>query len=278
MLVGFFLTWVLWRWVIPSAACRLFTMEVEQPVRLKGEWQGEVVVIPEERLVMAPQEGKITILVQNGQWVAPGSILAEITLSTGETEVVYSPSGGIALLETRGEPRRQTVRDGEVVLPGKAFVRIVRPNSLYLGLELEPLSLRKAALERSAKVQVREIASGGASANRPWYPAEVMAEGNGGPRLRLTEFPWAWLQRETLSVTVRMEGPRGIRVPAAAIVKRGGRDGVFVVGRGSYEFRPVVVLDKAGGDAVVEGLNVGEKIVTRPGLLMAGEFSKRNGH
>ncbi|NLY52731.1 MAG: hypothetical protein GX063_07460 [Firmicutes bacterium] len=274
-LLSLFLILGIWRWAMVPVVCRLFSMEVGQAVPLEREWQGEVLVIPEEKLITAPAGGRVTILVQDGQWVAPGSILAEIISSTGEIEVVYSPSGGIAVLEMQGKSRRQ-LGDGRVVLPGDGIVRIIRPNSLYL--DIGPLSSEKAFLKSPVKLQVREInPDSGGLGRGPWYPAEL-AEENGGHKLRLTQFPWEWLKQETLSVTVRVEGPMGVRVPAGAIVRRRGQDGVYVIGRGGLEFRSVAVLDEVQGDAVVKGLEAGEKVLTRPGLLNPGEFTNRNGH
>ncbi|NLY31109.1 MAG: hypothetical protein GX047_10840 [Firmicutes bacterium] len=265
------------RWVGVPIVCRLFSMEVKGPVRLEREWQGEVLVIPEEKLITAPVSGRITVLVQDGQWVAPGTILAEIVSSTGEIEVVYSPSGGIAALEMKEKTRRRQLADGEAVLPGDRILRIIRPNFLYL--EIDPVALGKAALENSVKLQVREIYLDDSGSGRElWYSAEFISQENGGHKLRLAEFPLDWLRRETLLVRVRMEGPMGIRVPARAIVTGQGQEGIFVVGPGGPEFRSVEVLDEAGGDAVVRGLEAGEKILTRPGFLTSGEFSNRNGH
>ena len=84
-----------WWWILPSLVNRLFTFSVDAPGNLEREWQGEALVLPQGEAVLAPVAGKVTFLVRHGQWVAPGSIVAETIDSTGSPEVVYSPVGGL---------------------------------------------------------------------------------------------------------------------------------------------------------------------------------------
>jgi hypothetical protein len=232
-LLSFSLICGLWRWMVPLVVCRWFSMEVAPKTRLEQEWQGKVRVIAEEELITAPAAGKVTLLVQEGQWVAPGSILAEISSAAGEAQVIYSPYGGIAAFGIEANPaevgwnlggRRRQASDGEQLAAGDGILRIIRPNCLHLGIER--LTAQGLRWDSFIKFWVRETAREGSGSGRaPWYPAELRAGGMGDHQLRLVEFPREWLQQDALSVTVRMEGPEGARVPAAAVVTRRGEAG-----------------------------------------------------
>ncbi|HHV93265.1 MAG TPA: hypothetical protein GXX47_01870 [Firmicutes bacterium] len=275
VVLGAVLVWAGLRWGLVSVAGCLSSMEVNDAVRLEWEWRGEVLLCPEETTIAAPVAGRVVILVQEGQRVTPGSIVAEIASPEGETEIVYSSKEGVAALEIPGNLRRRRVRDGEEVPAGEAILRILNPRSIYL--EPDPVSFGKAILSGPVRVRVREAARGVSSVNEgQWYPAQLVRKEAGGQRLHLTEFPREWLGRESMWVAVKLEGPEGVRIPAGALAEREGETGVLVIGQKGLEFRPVVLMGAAGGDAFVQGLEVGERILTRPGFFPLAEFSNRS--
>ncbi len=63
---------------------------------------------------------------------------------------------------------------------------------------------------------------------------------------------------------------KGTVVPAKAVVRRGGQDGVFVVDVSVCRFRPVTVLGGNGSEVVVDDLAPGTQIVTTPWLVDEG--------
>ncbi|NMB45884.1 MAG: hypothetical protein GX998_05665 [Firmicutes bacterium] len=248
-------------------------MRVELVAGLEREWRGEVWVVPQKEIVLAPVAGRVVFLVQDGQWVAPGAILAEITGSEGRREVVYCPCGGMVVLQP-SELRPRAIsglwgrmsrrRDGEQVESGMELACILRPGIACLRLGKLPFQLPSSLETRTI---VGEIRSAGGITALQWYEAKLENHGDRSLSLYVADFPMEWLNRETLSVVVRITGPAGQRIPVTAIACYKGHQGVFVITQLGYEFRRLEVLDRVGQNVVVSGLAVGDQVVTRPQLL-----------
>ncbi|NMB12454.1 MAG: hypothetical protein GX977_09225 [Firmicutes bacterium] len=258
---------------MPPIVNRFFTVEVDAGAGLERQWQGEAWVVTQEEIVLAPAPGKITFLVQHGQWVAPGSILAEIVDLKGDPRVVYCPCGGLVSLQPgpepkamMGSPRRRLAKpiDGEQVETGQQLARILRPNVICLRIQSRSTWLPVGEMS----ILVSEISDGTKGTTKQWHAAWLESAEDGVVNLRLVYFPAEWLDRESLSAVVKVTGPAGQRIPVRAIANHQGRQGVLIVTSSGYEFRTVEVLDRWEQEAVVSGLAPGDRVVTRPRLLL----------
>lgn len=261
-------------WVVPSLVARFFTVQVVTQEHLERVWQGTVRVVSEEEVVLAPASGRVTFLVQHGQWVSQGLVLAEVMGTEGNPEVVYCPCGGLVSLQSsedstlgRSTGHSSRRRDGEKVEAGMPLVRIIRPGVVYLRLRDQPFQLPSRG---NMSIFVAETGDRIDDLHQQkWYMAKLAGSENGVLSLELFDFPVQWLDRETLLVTVRIRGPAGQQVPVTALTTYRGELGVFVGTEAGYELRRVEVLDRVGGDVVVSGLALGDTVVTRPRLLLA---------
>jgi multidrug efflux pump subunit AcrA (membrane-fusion protein) len=260
-------------WIIPPMVNRFFTIEIDTIGSLEREWQGNVWLVPKEERVLASTSGRVTFLVQHGQWVAPGSILAEIIDSEGNPEEVYCPCGGLVSLQEIVRPRtvggipkgRPTkLLDAVRVEIGEELAWILRPNAVYLRIQSLPFRLPSGGMS----ILVRETSNGIKGVSGQWYAAELESVEDRALNLHLVYFPTEWLDKDTLSVVVKIRGPAGQQIPVTAMAKHKDQQGVLVVTSTGYEFRTVEILDRLGQQVIVNGLSPGERVVTRPRLLL----------
>lgn len=272
--VGLCLIILAWWWVWPPLVNRFLTVSIEAPGRLEREWYGEALVLPQGEMVVAPIAGRVTFLSRHGQWVEPGSVLAEIIDPKGNPEVVYSPIGGIVDLEVRisqkvgmmgARQRKSQWQDGDPVAAGMELARVIRPQRIFLRVQL-PFRLPSFARIEGLVAEMRGQTNEEAKIN--WYAARLDSVEDGVVDLDVVGFPTEWLERETLSVVLRLKGPMGQRVPESAVFTYQGELGVLLVTQLGYGFRKVEILDKTEGEAIVSGLAVGDRVVTRPRLVM----------
>lgn len=272
--IGLCLILLAWWQVWPSLIDHFFTMSIDVPGSLEREWQGEALILPQAEVVMAPTAGMVTFLVRDGQWVTPGTILAEIIDSKGNPEVVYSPIGGIVGFEvgisrnvgTMGARQQKNRRqDGDLVAAGAELVRVIRPQRILLRVYL-PFQLPAFAQIEGIVTEMSTQHKEGAKMN--WYVAKLASVKDGVVDLEVAGFPAEWLERKTLSVMLRLKGPIGQRVPESAILSYQDSIGVLLVTQLGYGFCQVEILDRSEGDAIVSGLALGDRVMTRPRLVM----------
>ncbi len=67
-----------------------------------------------------------------------------------------------------------------------------------------------------------------------------------------------------------LERWEGVVIPAGALVEREGVTGVFLNRGGRVRFNEVVVIRKDGAEAMVEGLEPGSQVISRPGVVEEG--------
>lgn len=271
--IGLCLIILAWRWVWPSFVNRFLTMSIDVPGTLEREWQGEALVLPQAETVVAPTAGIVTFLVRDGQWVTPDTILAEIIDSKDNPKVVYSPIGGVIDLRVRipqnagivgGRQRKNRRQDGDPVVAGIELARVIRPQSILLRVHL-PFRLPNFGQIEGLVAETRGPNDG---VKMNWYVAKLASVNDGVVDLEVTGFPTEWLERETLSVMLKLKGPVGQRVPESAVFSYQGNLGVVLVTQSGYGFCKVELLDKSEGEAIVRGLALGDRVVTKPRLVM----------
>ncbi len=256
------LPWVFW----PMLGA-FFTVSVGEPVSLSRDWQGEVWVVPEVEKVLAPASGSVTLLAQHGQWVASGSVLAEIVGPLTGPQLVYAPCGGLVSLHLANLPpriggSRLRRRDGDQMDAEAVVMGIVRSSVICLKLESSPFGPTPA---EGARVLVAE-SSDKATASQ-WLEATGYLDDGQALSIYLNRFPETWLDIETMRADIRIEGPKGHIVPKTAIVSSSMQPAVWVIHQGDMHLRVVSILDQVGAKVVVSGLVSDDQVVTRPWLI-----------
>jgi len=162
-------------------------------------------------------------------------------------------SGGVVVLlvdtSTLGLSVEVDETDVALVRPGvRARVELdAFPDAAYAGtvtaVDLTPTTSNRGGVSYRVRLSLTPSAAGGESGARPPAPRPGMSA--------------------VANLAVRTE-PDAVAVPAAAVVRAGSRDAVWVVREGTARRQPVV-LGASGEDlvAVASGLRTGEQVVVR---------------
>ncbi|QNG43954.1 efflux RND transporter periplasmic adaptor subunit [Sphingobium yanoikuyae] len=162
------------------------------------------------------------------------------------------------------------IRDGDMAMPGTPLVtvegrgqllfRFAAPQSALSGfVPGNPVPvLLDGREDRPVSGRVRGVVPSADPATRR-FTVEVLLPRDSGV------MPGMFGRVALPSAEAQADAPRAVRVPAAAVVDRGGLTGVFVVGKDRrLTFRWVRLGDRAGDQlAVTSGLSAGERILAR---------------
>lgn len=195
----------------------------------------------------------------------------------------------IAAIEREGVPRRRVnvvaprdghviaklVVEGEMVAAGEPLFRLADLSTVWIEPAIHEQDLAAIRIGQTATVAVRAypglVLTGRVSFIPPTLDSitrtvRVRVEvANPGYRLKTAMFA---------TVTFRVDGPRGVLVPLAAVLPTGTRNLAFVVRDGGI--RPVEVQVGLRGDTEVlvsHGLAVGDTVVSRATFLLDSESS-----
>lgn len=236
------------------------------------EWQGKVRVLPDSEGIVTPVSGSLTLLVQHGQWVSPGGIVAEIKLAEGGAHLLYAPSGGIVNLQVdsdsagaRGKIRR--ISDGDWLEAGTEVAGIIRPGKLCLILPCLPFG---PLPQEYTSLELAEAKMG--TAGLELFVVTSAQANEESLYLHLTDFPWRWLDIRNLEITLKAKGPEGYSLPKRSIVIRGNESGVFTICEGEVCFRKVEMVDAKRRQVLVRGLLGGERVMRYPRLAPLAQW------
>lgn len=259
-------------WLRLPVMSAFFTIDVGEPTSLSRSWQGIAWVMPEVEAVLAPTTGTVTLLVQHGQWVVAGGVVAEIVSKAHGAELVYAPRGGLVTLHMGHlspdvDPGNRSLRqDGDYVEMGTAVVGIRQSSPLYMKLKGRPFG-QFSLTDAEVYVRANEADSGGLGTG--WLTASGYVYDDWFT-VRLDRFPEAWLDRLTMEIAMRIDGPKGYIVPKRAILPGGGQtEGLMWVihQKRSLGQRLVKIVDELGDKAVVTGLVSSEQVISYPRIL-----------
>ena len=155
---------------------------------------------------------------------------------------------------------------GDLAAPGRPLMRVEDARRLRLHVSLSETETAAAVPGASVEVTVPSVP------DRSWTGtiAEVVPAVDPATRTTLVkiDLPEDPALRSGLFGRARFTvGERqALRVPRAAVVNRGGMDGVFVVDENVASFRLIQLAPAAAGDAVevLSGLTPGERVVLDP--------------
>ena len=260
-------------WLVRTAAAEHRTVE--------DSFTALAMVVRDEVLVTAPADGRVYILVSDGNRVRAQSVVASVMTASGE-RLVQAPTAGnvyffwdgweqqvdLDLLLHRAvrqwrevQPSPGRTVDGQLVRTGEPVARIVGGHRIRLYLDLPD----GVSLAPNQRVELRI-----AAVTDQKVGARVVALGGGNPAAALLELDrYLPVLDAARWVDVELVRARhqGVVVPVEAIVWDGERPGVYLRGETRVVFRPVRVVAQVKEWAVVDGISPGDAVVTNPGRL-----------
>ncbi|MBW2277722.1 MAG: efflux RND transporter periplasmic adaptor subunit [Deltaproteobacteria bacterium] len=189
--------------------------------------------------------------------------IADRRLDQARTRMTYcritSPVAGVVA--------RRLADPGDLAVPGKPLLEIVRQESVRVRAELAPEDLPSLAIGLPVRLTLGEIEVEAAISRV--FPAM------GKSRLAAFEAdleapPAGFVSGATVGVDVRMSSAVGLRVPVAALLEGEDASWVFMVADGVVHPIQIEVLDRSLEEAVISGpVDEGASVVVaRPSRLM----------
>ena len=198
---------------------------------------------------------------------------AELTAARRDRERALADAGGIGKLRAQmrlvspvdGIVTARLAEPGTILVAGQAVVQVVDPTSLWVRVRVDQAQAGGVRVGAAADIVLRSDASRtrrGQVERVDWQSDAVTEERivNVGFAAR----PDALAIGELVEVTIRTADLPDVRsVPAAALKRIDGRDGVWQVTGGRVAFRPVKVgLTTLGGRSEIrDGLDAGDEVV-----------------
>ncbi|KLU07539.1 efflux transporter, RND family, MFP subunit [Rhodopirellula islandica] len=170
--------------------------------------------------------------------------------------VIVAPFDGMIVKRNR-EP-------GDVVVPGSSILTLISTQELWIRAWVDETEMSKLDPGQAGRVVFR-------SEPAQSYPAEVARLGREADRetrefivdVRVLELPRNWAVGQRAEAFLTVAEPQEVPlVPKSFLVRRDGRDGVFVNDNGTATWRTVTLgSDTADTIGIIEGLESGEVIV-----------------
>ncbi|WDQ17139.1 efflux RND transporter periplasmic adaptor subunit [Rhodopirellula sp. P2] len=170
--------------------------------------------------------------------------------------VIVAPFDGMIVKRNR-EP-------GDVVVPGSSILTLISTEELWIRAWVDETQMSKLDSGQAGRVVFR-------SEPEQSYSAEVARLGREADRetrefivdVRVLELPRNWAVGQRAEAFITVAEPQEVPlVPKSFLVRREGRDGVFVDDNSTATWRAVTLgSDTADAIGIIQGLEVGEVIV-----------------
>jgi putative membrane fusion protein len=265
----------------------LIDVHVVQYGELEDRVSTTAIVIKEETMVKASARGRFENKVLEGERVRSGSV-AGLFYPEGELKPVslYVPLSGVISFKPDGweeilddfsvdngdqnifdySPRQ--FNDGSFQYEsGEPLFKIIdNLVPLKLVVSIEPLALNEPlAIGDKLQVRYKDQLLGTAVCESVW-PGEDRQTAI----LGLSGFNETLLDQRKIEVDCILNSYSGLIIPKESLVKSQAEDAVYKVRKEKVELSAVEVLAICNGQAVVDGLEPGDTIITTPGLVSEG--------
>ena len=256
---------------------RVFTLTVQEPLRLTRDGQGSALVKPALEPVLAPIDGIVTVLVQHGQWAAAGGVVAEMsagkTSLQDEVQLLYAPRGGLVTLRLSHflamPPDNPYImrQDGDYLAAFEPVLGLKQSLPLVLELIDHPFN-DLPLLDAKIFIAKKEGCAVG-SVDLDWQEGSGFFDHTGAFIIELVKFPQEWLDDVVLDCFVRVVGAEGYVLPKRALYSFKGLDNadVLVFEQGRIKERPVKIIDYTKNSVVVSGLAAHDKVLSYPKIF-----------
>lgn len=260
----------------------------------------EFLVIRDETVIPAPYQGQLEPLYQEGERIAKNTVVGYLvhtggtSLETSEKLPLPAPRAGVLSYQADGyeslcNPEVWLRLDTDLVagviggldskslgdakkttnIPAGGFIYKIIDNlsPSYLYLEQPLAAMRVFEKGEVVGLQLNQIKD----ASLHGTVADVQVT-NDVQRLllRIPTLIGMEKQRKIAGriVTARHEG---LLVPTKVLITREGKEGVYLLRQGKAYWQEVTVQAQDTKNALIEGLNPGEWVITRPALIREGQ-------
>lgn len=255
-------------------------------------------LIYSEKVIKAPQRGKIKFLIDQGERVRLGTQVAQVTAATIETstgekiftvkapltglvtyhidglEQVLTPKSLNELELTKVEKLKGTAKEsaqGEEVEKGQIIGKIIdNLESVYIYAQLEKGAIDPKYLEIGKFVQLQ---MGKNTELDFWKVIEVKLSKEADLLiLENRRFQEPFLNNREVAFGIVKTRFEGYIIPEKALVKKGKEPGVYIKHKNTLRWRPVEVVGSIDGNLAIKGLAPETQFVTNPSLAREGQL------
>ncbi len=249
-----------------------------RPGKLVDGFESRALLVREEEVFEAPQEGRISLQVDEGVRVKKGQEVLKIDDSRVYSQlpgiISYARDGMEDLLNPGNieniSPKDFNKIEGDFfqlsrnsqVQTGDFLYRITDNYHLYLVFLID----RDEALRyREGEVVFIEKISGESDLNRSAVESINLFGRQAMISVKMNNFVREWLNMRWVEVKFIKNIHRGIVIPHRAVFNSPEGKGLLVVDRsGNINFREVEIEIRAENNLIVNNLNIGERIIANP--------------
>jgi len=247
---------------------------------IDGFWSN-VLIVRDEKVIKSPISGKLELLVKEGDRFAAGKQLAKINSSTAEQKI-FNKKAGIVSFAVDGleseininnlnqinlnkfddyRANYQHLLSGNKVKKNDVLYRIV--NNFDLSL------ITKVPEDQSDRFKINEIIFLEQKNSDKLFKAKITNIHynleNSFFYIKVNQFIPQWINRRRIKLNIIKNIYRGIKIPRQAVFNQPSGQGVLkVTGYNKYQFQEVVILNGNDEYVIVNGLEIGEEIITNP--------------
>ncbi len=162
--------------------------------------------------------------------------------------------------------------DGDYLSKDQPAFRIINNNQLYLVIKTEIDEVRRYRINEVVFVRDSRL-------NTDLIEGKIinktMSEESGLLTVKLNRFIKEWLNLRWIEIEFVKNIYRGVVIPREAIFTQPEGEGVFIsFSDSNYEFKNIQIIDGDEDRVVVEGLEVGDKIIANPKSVNYGRGGK----
>lgn len=280
-------TWNTLAWAKNNVLLHLLEIQSLTHDEIKETMAVEGLLVKHEELVKAPTDGRLTLLVQDGDRLQMGTLLAEI--SGREDQRVWSPNTGIFCthldnLENLLVPGMIDVLDMEAVekinnsmrpasgevAGGQIIGKVVdnlQPVLVFIKLEeIDEYTARSFRKDTTVSLNWNEQKLTGKIAQASVINSTVSMF------VELSQYPEVFLHERRVQLNLVTRHMTGWLVPEKAIVFQEGKPGLYIVSEHTICWVPVTVQDRMQGRAAVSSniLSSAVRFINNPGWAREG--------
>lgn len=262
-------------------AARFETITASQGEIIDGFWSNAVVV-RDEKVFRAPKSGRADLLEAEGDRIAVGEKVAAVKANNGK-KIIYNHKAGILSFAVDG--LENTINSstidsldlnkiddykanykhrltGRNINEGEALYRIINNFNFHL--------IVPASRAQADRFRINEIVFVQEKKSQDMLRARIIDikadnQDNYYLFVKMDFFVPRWINVRRVNINFIKNIYRGIVIPRKAIFNQPSGQGVLKVsGYNEYQFQEITVIDSNQEAAVVEGVEIGDKIITNP--------------
>ena len=296
ILISLYLIFLTYNFVHDLVVARLAKVEMISRGIVQAAVPAQGILVRDEIPVTAPRTGLLKVIVPGGERVRVGQVVAQVvavSLDSHSGEKAYNitaPRAGIVSYHLDGleevysrknineldlekvqtlQPEVKQILPGNQVEEGKPVFKIVN--------NLEPLFV---IADSSGEVNSVEIEKGSTvllslGSDEKDVSYAVLSEKNFGGSsgrmlLSLSSYANNLIAPRTITFKVITERYEGFFIPAGAIVRKEGKDGIFTVYKERVRWKGVEIQGRVGDKVVITGVTADLKVVLNPQYVKEG--------